>query len=104
MKRIITTEMSDKDFKILLKECVDEAVQNIQIQNNVIEDPLDDFIGLEKAAQILNISEHTLKTKTHRKQISYYKPDKKLLFSRKYLLKYISESKKKSNKEIDEED
>jgi pectate lyase len=104
MKRIITTEMSDKDFKILLKECDDVAVQNIQIQYNVIEDPLDDFIGLEKAAQILNISEHTLKTKTHRKQISYYKPDKKLLFSRKYLLKYISESKKKSNKEIDEED
>ncbi len=104
MKQVVTFEMSVDDLRNLIKECVDEAVQNIQIQQNVIDDPLDDFVGIGKAAKVLDIKETTLKTKTCRKEISYFKPHGKLLFSRKYLMKYIGESLIKSNKEVDKED
>lgn len=60
----------------------------------VVNPEIDDFIGVDEACQILNIKRGTLYNKVSRKEIPFYKPAGKLLFSRTELTNLIQGSGK----------
>lgn len=52
-----------------------------------------EFVGLEQACQITDLSKSALYKKTSKKEINFYKSGKKLLFRRSELIDFISRNR-----------
>jgi len=102
-------EIKDKNFEDLriidltvgqFKELLNQRPNVVQVQEK--EDP-EDFLTAEEARIYLNVALSTLYGIVCRKEISVYKPGKKLHFKREDLNNFISQARKKSKNEFLEE-
>jgi excisionase family DNA binding protein len=78
------------------KELLNQRPNFVQIQEK--DDP-EEFLTAEEARLHINVALSTLYGMVCRKEISVYKPGKKLYFKRKDLDNYICQVKKKSKTE-----
>ena len=102
----IDMEIKDKNFEDLriidltvgqFKELLNQRPNVVQVQEK--EDP-EDFLTAEEARIYLNVALSTLYGIVCRKEISVYKPGKKLYFKREDLNSFINQARKKSKVEF----
>ena len=90
-----------KGFSIMFEEAVRSAVGNViqaHLESNSLKTkkltikPEDDFIDINGAIKITNYTRSTIYDYVAKKRIPHQKVNRKLIFSRKELLKWIKES------------
>lgn len=62
-----------------------------------------EFISIEQAANVVNLSKHTIYSMVNRREIPYYKRGKRLYFKSLELREWIGSQKVKSREELERE-
>ncbi len=71
-------------------------------ENHSTETP-EQFLTIQEASQLLNLTVPTLYSKVSRRELPVMKRGKRLYFSKTELIDYIKDGRKKSNFEIEQE-
>ena len=87
----MTGNMTD-DYLKALAELIRPVIKEVLIQELAAlgsQEPEQDYVQIDEAAQILGLSKQTLYTRTANKSIPFYKQGKRLYFRRSELLKWM---------------
>lgn len=68
-------------------------------QGNVHDDPVNDIVSINEAVKILNLAKPTIYALTSKNEIPFIKKNRKLYFSKKDLLSWLSQGKQKTIQE-----
>ena len=72
-------------------------------QNNPTNEPSEQLLTVQEAAQFLNLTVPTIYSKVSKRELPVMKRGKRLYFSSVELMEYLKEGRKKSNAEIEQE-
>lgn len=95
MDNIILT--TPAELERLITKSVAQAMAGI-VQNTEPE-----FISIDQAAELVNLSKHTLYSIVNKREIPYYKRGKRLYFKKPDLQDWIGSQKVRSKEEIKKE-
>ena len=91
------TNISEQEFKELLKDALKEALQG---QLGALKQQLPDILDVHEASDFLKLKVTTLYEKTCHKPIPHFKKGNKLYFHLSELQEWIKEGKVKTHEEI----
>ena len=98
MQHKISVEMTEAEFKEIIKASVRESLQDVNIPRvNNPEKPM----SLKEASVFLNLAPQTIYGYTSQRSIPFYKKGKKISFLKKDLESWLHEGKKLTRKEIE---
>jgi excisionase family DNA binding protein len=83
-----------------------DRIENLlkqQSENNQSQEPQDELLTVEQAAEFLSLATPTVYGLVQRGELPVMKRTKRLYFSKKELMEYMKAGRKKSIKEIEEE-
>ncbi|RDV15478.1 DNA-binding protein [Pontibacter diazotrophicus] len=99
MEKLTLTTLSHDELTELVLSCVQKALSLALLNPK----PEEGFLNLKQAASFLQIPESTLYGYTSKRLIPHYKRGKRLVFKQADLEQWLSEGKKKTVAEIEEE-
>ena len=84
---------------------IEDLLLDIKHQPKEVEpnETPEQFLTIQEAAQLLNLTVPTLYSKVSRRELPVMKRGKRLYFSKTELIDYIKDGRKKSNFEIEQE-
>lgn len=91
--------LTEDEFKAYLKTSIKEALQENQPAVSSIGNA-EDFLTVKQASEFTHIPVATLYDYTHKQRIPFNKVGKKLLFSRKDLVSWIADHRRRTTKEL----
>jgi excisionase family DNA binding protein len=93
MKGVIIP-MDRKELADMILSAVREAITEYRLEASEKAEPLEDIMNSRETAQFLDIKLNTLYIKTHRGELPFMKKGRKVYFSRKQLLEWMSEGRR----------
>lgn len=94
-------DMNADQLKALIKNTVQDCINEIQPQEKTIEQ--DEFLTTKEAALFLKEAVQTIYQKVRAKELPYMKRSKRLYFSKKELIQHLKQGRVKTNAELREE-
>jgi excisionase family DNA binding protein len=91
--------MSKQELTDVINSAVREAITDYRLKESEKAAPVEDILNSREAAHFLDIKLNTLYIKTHKGELPYMKKGKKVYFSRKQLLEWMTEGRRFSRKE-----
>ena len=101
MENIVFTQLTQLELKKLFREEIEDYFQNNG--STLKPDVNDETGGIDLAVEVTRLSKSTIYGLVARRQIPHSKPAKHLYFSRKELLSWINDGKRKTESEIKSE-
>ena len=101
MEKIILTTFTIEEMRNMMMGCIDEALS--KINQRLSEDAVDKMMTVEEASVFLNLAPQTIYSFTAKRLIPFSKRSKRLYFSKKELIDWIKEGKRKTRTEIEQE-
>ena len=86
--------MDRKELADMILSAVREAITEYRLEASEKAEPLEDIMNSRETAQFLDIKLNTLYIKTHRGDLPFMKKGRKVYFSRKQLLEWMSEGRR----------
>jgi len=100
MSTTILITISEGNFKTMLKECIREVLQEMNLPTG---DQWPEKLNVEQAAKFLDIEVNTLYAKTAKRLIPFYKKGKKIHFYLSELRKWLEGGKVKTAEALEGE-
>ena len=98
MQNKISLEMTEAEFREIIKASVRESLQEIIVPQSISnEKPM----SLKDASAFLNLATQTIYGYTSNRTIPFYKKGKKLLFLKRDLEAWMQEGRQHTRKEIE---
>jgi excisionase family DNA binding protein len=101
MTGLIMTTIEKNEFTNIVQEAVQSALSTLQLQKE--QPPEEDLMTVKDVCNWLDMEPSTLYQKTHYKEIPYIKKGKRLYFSRAELKNWLSEGKKHTRVEEEQQ-
>ena len=100
MEGIMITHMTIDELKEMLRVEMQAALATIPPVEGV---PQEDLLDTSSACELLNIAKKTIYNLVYQQAIPCMKRGRKLYFSKKMLIEWVAEGRKKTRKEIDDQ-
>ena len=98
MKGIIIP-LERQELADMIQTAVREAITEYRLAASEKAEPVEDIMNSRETAQFLDIKLNTLYIKTHRGELPFMKMGRKVYFSRKQLLEWMSQCRRVFSKE-----
>ena len=102
-KQNILTSMSKQELKAMISVAVVEAMKILQFQQTESSESTEDLVLIQEASKILRLAVPTIYSKVSKSELPYMKRGKLLYFSRKELIQYLRDGRRKTKTEIENE-
>ena len=98
-------QLTTEELQTIINKSIREALAEERKFNNQNEKTHEekDLLTVSEAAEFLDLTKPTIYSKVNRGELPYMKKSKRVYFSKKELLAFLKEDKRKSKKELDEE-
>ncbi len=91
----------ENPFEIILEKLssIEKAIEKLNIVSN---EEVDKFLTVEQLSIFIGLSKPTIYGLTHKRKLPYYKTGKRLCFKKSEIVNWITSSKVKSTREINQ--
>jgi excisionase family DNA binding protein len=100
MENVVFTQLSITEFRKVFRQELETYFKN-NPQADQQEEAPDKLLTVQEAADFLKLTVPTIYSKVSRGELPVMKRSKRLYFSRKELVDYLKEGRRKSNAEIE---
>lgn len=99
MKNVV---LSTRNIDDLISDIANEVIRKLRLVevSNKEPEPTEQFLTVEQAASLLNLTVPTIYSKVSKGELPNMKRGKRLYFSKKELLEYLKKGKRKTHEEI----
>lgn len=102
MTKTILISLPVEDLQSLIIDCVNSCLKHNSNSTEKTNEP-DQLLTVDQAAEFLNLSKATIYTKVSRRELPFMKRSKRLYFSQKELMLYLTEGRHKTSTDISKE-
>ncbi len=95
--------MTIDELDATIASAVRKALKEVHYPTDSKHESVEEFIDVEQASKLLNLSKQTIYTKSSKREIPAMKRGKRLYFSKSELMQYIKEGKRLTNEDIEAE-
>ena len=103
MHNLVLSSIDPEKLITDISERVTANILKAVNQNNPTNEPSEQLLTVQEAAQFLNLTVPTIYSKVSKRELPVMKRGKRLYFSSVELMEYLKEGRKKSNAEIEQE-